>query len=351
MGMFRKVFCGIVLSTCALGSAQAGLAKYGVVIGKPVNHYLEPVQGEGNWPHYVVDVSTPQGNYRAVINVFSRADEQVVHREVAMAPFGDYKNVFSMSDGLHNLLFNSAAAATGGALDFMRHPGVLADVRDTPWNEWPPVVGGTTVPVFDNLLTNAKRVYLFGEPYDNGNGVKGIHDVHQNQGNLASSSFAHLDGVWQDGGMVIEYAPSVVWIPRICGIIPPCFGGYSLTLPNRTLVMTHFRAQLDFTNSAGHGVTPTIQTLAGNAVANGAVSYGPFLAGQFQIDLTTLTGNPDVYIQTGSAPTDSSYRAKSTNAAGANEFLRDNPGAMTYVRVKATAVASSWNIKISYLAP
>ncbi len=334
------------------GSAHAGLDNYGVVIGTPTAHFLEPAASEGNWPHYVVDVSTPEGNYRAVINMFSRKDEQVLHREVAMYPFGDYKGVFSMTDGLHYLPFNTGAgSATGGALDFERHPALLKDIGTTPWNTWPPVVGGTTVPVFDNLFAGAKRVYIFGEPYYNNPSSKGIHDVHQNQGNMPGTSFAALNGRYQDGAMIIEYAPSKVWIPRTCGVIPPCWGGYYWYIPNRTLVNTRFQVQRDFTDSAGMGINPTVVNYSGSAAAGADATYGPFTVAQVQAELTTTSGNPDLYLQTGALPTDSSYRLLSKNAAGQTEFLRDNPGGVVYLRVKANGAASSWNLKLSYLAP
>ena len=53
--------------------------------------------------------------------------------------------------------------------------------------------------LFDRHLTVGAIVHAFGERYDTG---KGVHDVHQNQGNVAR--YADDDGVWQDGGLIIE---------------------------------------------------------------------------------------------------------------------------------------------------
>ncbi len=350
MRLFSKFV--ILAAATFTAPAFAALDNYGVVVGTPTAHYLEPAATEGNWPHYVVEINTPEGPYRAVINVFSRVDQQVLHREVAMAPLSSYNGVFSLSPGLHYLPFHTNAnASTGGALDFARHPDLVRDIRNTPWNTTGPVVGMTSAPVFDNLFAGAQKVYVFGEPYFNSDGTKGIHDVHQNQGNTAGSSFAHLNGRWQDGAMILEYAPTRVYIPRICGFVPPCWGGFYFYLANRTLVQTRFVVQRDFTDNAGNGVNPLVNNFnAQSTVANGWVNYGPFNAGQLQIDLTSLSGNPDVYIQTGAWPTESSYRTSAVNASG-NEFLRDFVGANTYVSVRATGVASSWNLKVSYLNP
>jgi len=99
------------------------------------------------------------------------------------------------------------------------------------------------------------------------------------------------------------------------------------------------------------GVNPSVLNYSGSVAANLGATYGPFTAGQLQAELTATSGNPDLYLQTGAVPTDSSYRLLSKNGAGMAEFLRDNPGGVVYLRVKANGVASSWNLKLSYLAP
>jgi uncharacterized protein YukJ len=44
-------------------------------------------------------------------------------------------------------------------------------------------------------------VYVFGAPYTNG---LGVHDIHMNQGD-PPGIHQHDDGIWQDGGTIIEY--------------------------------------------------------------------------------------------------------------------------------------------------
>ena len=53
--------------------------------------------------------------------------------------------------------------------------------------------------VFDRHLTVGATVQAFGARYSGA--VKGVHDVHQNQGN--SRSYRDDDGVWQDGGLIL----------------------------------------------------------------------------------------------------------------------------------------------------
>ena len=53
-----------------------------------------------------------------------------------------------------------------------------------------------------SYLENVKRIYIFGEPYKTG---LGIHNVHMNQGDPIGSDFSEENGIWQDGGILIEY--------------------------------------------------------------------------------------------------------------------------------------------------
>ena len=53
--------------------------------------------------------------------------------------------------------------------------------------------------LFDRHLQIGATVHAFGERYTTG---KGVHDVHQNQGNIPR--YADDDGVCQDGGLIVE---------------------------------------------------------------------------------------------------------------------------------------------------
>src|SRR4051794_26849659 len=53
--------------------------------------------------------------------------------------------------------------------------------------------------LFDRHLTVGATVQAFGARYDAP--AQGVHDVHQNQGNVAR--YRNDDGVWQDGGLIV----------------------------------------------------------------------------------------------------------------------------------------------------
>jgi hypothetical protein len=62
-----------------------------------------------------------------------------------------------------------------------------------PWN------AGTSVQALVDLeavIGNAARIAVFGEPFTVG---KGVHNIHQNQGDPVDSEFAATNEIWQDG--------------------------------------------------------------------------------------------------------------------------------------------------------
>ena len=176
-----------------------------------------------------------------------------------------------------------------GALDFLRHPGYLADARNQPLQtldgssnplivdpDNDPATKNNTVPMYDALVEEVMgtggRIYVFGEPFFDASAevgnplkVRGMHNVHQNQGNLPGAPFSISNGVWQDGGMIFE-APSAQ------GEIV------------RTLTMTRFQLQKDFTygltrpgSKPGDGIpNPITSAWTYELVDKKVACYGPF---------------------------------------------------------------------------
>lgn len=56
------------------------------------------------------------------------------------------------------------------------------------------------MPELEAAINRSATIYLFGEPYDD---KQGIHNVHMNQGSQAG--FKQYNGVWQDGGVLIYF--------------------------------------------------------------------------------------------------------------------------------------------------
>ena len=92
-----------------------------------------------------------------------------------------------------------------GALDYIR--GNLFDPQDMAI--MPAAKAGPNNDLFEKLetiLTEARNhqatLYSFGEPFSSG---KGIHNIHMNQGSVIKR-FKPLDGIWQDGGLLIKFS-------------------------------------------------------------------------------------------------------------------------------------------------
>jgi uncharacterized protein YukJ len=55
-----------------------------------------------------------------------------------------------------------------------------------------------------SMVTGSNRVYVFGVPYSDPDPYPGMHDVHMNQGDPIASAFHPLDGIWQDGCVIVD---------------------------------------------------------------------------------------------------------------------------------------------------
>jgi hypothetical protein len=65
---------------------------------------------------------------------------------------------------------------------------------------WADRAGDHALTALETQLLGSVRVFVFGAPAPTG---LGIHDIHLNQGDPAGM-FRPQDGVWQDGGVLIE---------------------------------------------------------------------------------------------------------------------------------------------------
>ncbi|WP_426756880.1 M57 family metalloprotease [Myxococcus sp. Y35] len=99
---------------------------------------------------------------------------------------------------------------------------------------------------------------------------------------------------------------------------------------------------------------PTTETRSGSVSTNQNVHYGPFNVvpgSSFSVAMTG-SGDPDLYVQFGAAPTETSYACR-PYASGANEScVRTVPSGVTtaYIMVRGYTSAT-FNLTINYLAP
>ncbi len=102
------------------------------------------------------------------------------------------------------------------------------------------------------------------------------------------------------------------------------------------------------------GGTPTTETKSGSVAASANVNYGPFsvVAGtEFKVTMTG-TGDPDLYVQFGAAPTTTSYACRPYQTGASETCTVTVPAGTTsaYVMVRGYA-AGTFNLTISYTKP
>lgn len=177
---------------------------YGVWCAKAVRVTAETSQDDDQSPHIHLFYEDGRGEeYRASINMKS----QSAISELAHYRFDNFEHpvltyLSELTMGWHVL----DKAPGGAALDYIRgnllnfEDGILLP-HDVPGSENDLL--DLIMPILQTACAKQSKIFLFGEAYSD---MKGIHDVHMNQG--SAGRFDQYNGVWQDGGLIIEDAYS-----------------------------------------------------------------------------------------------------------------------------------------------
>ncbi|WP_026555105.1 DUF2278 family protein [Arthrobacter sp. 35W] len=197
---------------------------YGIVAGTRQSYYRDPVNNYGQYYHANLMVGTPSGTYHCAIDVDSHSVPNGVQWRVVKLKPAMLKGVDALADGWHPLASN----ATSGALDYIRNPdlrrrwcrwwpGPLHRFNlQLPFVRWPlcniPWKSGVSTDALadlEPLIAQAQRVFVFGEPFHDGN--LGVHNIHQNQGDPIGSDFSASNAIWQDGGTILQLPDGSYW--------------------------------------------------------------------------------------------------------------------------------------------
>lgn len=312
------VRCLVPALVLLAGPAAAQLAQYGYVAGtlEPDKSFLEKLDepDKGKFLHYHIFLKTAADiEYEAVIDVNDVSPTKpLIYRIASLSSQSTAEQASNFGPPLtatsdFHLISNTQASygpvvtpsdaqrQAAGALDYLRHPGLLKAMRQLPWQT---TLAQTTadplqwaLPPFDAVFKPASRprtqsftkVIVFGGPFATGHGM---HVVHQNQADTGST-FSGTNAPWQDGGVLIERHTAHV------GPLPHW-------LVTRQVLMVKFANQTDFsaeTNDPahpalpGHVVAPTVQTFATGGVCGDVRDFGPFAAAQ--LELSTSDAHPD----------------------------------------------------------
>ncbi len=229
---------------------------YGVLRGR-VDRFKR--EDDLSSPHLQIRVVDDQGSaWRIAFNVLSGDQSQLIlHRGDPLQGHPILGGLGGIASGFTALPPSARSEAT--ALDFLRAP-----LFDWPTGVSIPSTGpgadddlqDALVAALTALRTQNGEIFVFGarfpepgqpsnpRPIDHEFGTsQGIHDVHMNQGSPSPGPFAKDNGVFQDGGLILQY-------------------------PNRALgLFVRFQTQwLPTDNTTGHRLPTAQPILPGGAV-------------------------------------------------------------------------------------
>jgi len=185
------------------------LPAYGVTIGS----YDHSGSHQGQWLHELLYLRAGATLYECAVDVneptgiFQYMTLDSLDRNL-------FQVISALPDGYHSL----ARDSTSGAIDYIRSPliqkpegclmaffGFISGIFGSrPISVWNDVTGDEAGNALVSLVTGSSRVYVFGAPYSNPNPYPGMHDIHMNQGDPIDSQFHSLDGIWQDGCVIVD---------------------------------------------------------------------------------------------------------------------------------------------------
>jgi hypothetical protein len=308
---------------CAGGPAMAQLAQYGYVVGtlEPAKSFLEKLDepDKGKFLHYHIFLLTAANvEYEVVIDVNDVSPTKpLIYRIASLASqtsaelAANFGPVFAATSDFH-LISNTQASfgpiltpddaqkKAAGALDYLRHPGLLKAIRQLPWQselaqttsdplQWAlPALDAVFKPrVRPGQAASFTKVYVFGGPFTSGG--HGMHVVHQNQADTGST-FSATNATWQDGGVIIERHSRVGRPPLLRWLV------------SRQVLMAKFANQTDFSAESndpahpaapGHTVAPTVDTHAVGLICGDFQDFGPVAAAQLEVSTAAPSVEPD----------------------------------------------------------
>jgi hypothetical protein len=164
---------------------------YGVLAGTLFSYACDTGRSEGRYYHCTVTVRTPGGLYRCPVDLDSKAQSVGIEWNIVELGRASAQLCASLPDGWHRL----EAGSDSGAIDYC---------RSMPFRSaggWRRGTGRIAFRDLEGLLRQARRLFIYGEAFRSG---RGVHNIHQNQGDPPASRWAHENGPWQDGAVVVE---------------------------------------------------------------------------------------------------------------------------------------------------
>ncbi|KAK0638917.1 hypothetical protein B0T16DRAFT_422120 [Cercophora newfieldiana] len=216
---------------------------YGVLIGTKTNYYRDNPDDFGRFYHGNLEVAADGKSFHCAIDVDPKNSPDGIQWRVTtliVAPTpgttsppttNAFSPILTLPNGWHAL----PSTPTSGALDYIRSsllqpssalrriripifgPWLFSGLRFLeyylpPWllfgPSWQSGTGVDALVALEGVLQDAERCFVFGEPYGNvtggGSGRRGVHNVHQNQGDPVGGGHDAENAIWQDGATVVQ---------------------------------------------------------------------------------------------------------------------------------------------------
>ena len=200
------------------------LDRYGVLRGTLSSHFRDDAENPGQWYHVHLRIAAVGQTFEAAVDVDSHNTATGVQWKSLRIPAAMIGPVPLPPAGFTSL----ASSAASGAIDCIRHPrlrtwrlfwfsptwnyGVLPADRQWRWRfiyrPWRSGDFQQATAALEQILAVGAEIVVWGEPYPDGSPdqlpVRGVHNVHQNQGDPVGSPWFASSGTWQDGGVAVR---------------------------------------------------------------------------------------------------------------------------------------------------
>jgi hypothetical protein len=269
---------------------------YGVLLGKLTAYHRDDPNDFGRYMHGILTVTTPGGDYTCAVDVDTRSGQIPIDWRIQPLRVSEWAPIFALADGWHPLASNPSSSAVDyirdpRLLDLRYIPDYIAGPGTVPpedpfWRELPHrrVIPGMSTSVavqgqpvhltdrrapvakphkpessrlhvmssfghlvverppwnagssdqaltdLESVINAGERIIVFGAPFHQQG--RGVHDIHQNQGDPIGGGHDGENAIWQDGITVSMRADGTA-----------------------SAFMNKFSTQSDYTDDQGHPIS------------------------------------------------------------------------------------------------
>jgi hypothetical protein len=184
---------------------------YGVVVGSIHKYYRDPPDHYGKYYHGNLLIDVQSAKYHCAIDVDSKNTDIGVEWCIVPVAHSDLSKILRLGIGYHGL----RSSPTSGAIDYIRGniplaltmlfrpiSTMLARCKTRSWKKGRGIDALKDLePLVHRAKSKSLLALIYGEPFTNG---KGLHNIHQNQGDPEGSQWWDENGIWQDGCTILQ---------------------------------------------------------------------------------------------------------------------------------------------------